>query len=62
MLKLNQRVYFFGQPRGHKTNEVNHALEAMYIAFALLQGSWNMALRVRLLWKLALRLPKEVQG
>ena len=56
------RAYFFGQPRGHKTNEVNHALEAMYIASALLQGSWNMASRVRLLWKLASRLPKEVQG
>ena len=32
-------VYFFGQPRGHKTNEVNHALEAKYIASALLGGS-----------------------
>ena len=39
-------VYFFGQPRGHKTNEVNHALEAKYIASALLQGSCNMASRV----------------
>ena len=59
---IDHWMYFFGQPRGHKTNEVNHALEATYIASALLQGSWNMATRVRLLWKLASRLPKEVQG
>ena len=33
----------FGQPRGYKSNEVNPALVAKYIASAFLQGSARFA-------------------
>ena len=54
-------LYFFGQPRGYKANEVNHGFEAKYIASGMLQRSRIIASRSQLLWKLASKLPKEVQ-